>query len=74
MSVRVEHLWKTFRIPHEKRTTIFENLAELVRPNRYETFFALKDINFEVNDGEFIGIRGGKRSVPLFDFPTSCCR
>ncbi len=62
MSVRVEHLWKTFRIPHEKRTTIFENLAELVRPNRYETFFALKDINFEVNDGEFIGIIGDNGS------------
>ncbi|NMB84981.1 MAG: ABC transporter ATP-binding protein, partial [Methanothrix sp.] len=51
MVVKVEHLWKTFQIPHERRTTLFENLMGLMRPNQYETFTVLKDVSFEVNEG-----------------------
>ncbi len=62
MTVQVEHLWKTFQIPHENRTTLFENLAGMMIPNHYETFSALKDINIEVNDGECVGIIGDNGS------------
>jgi lipopolysaccharide transport system ATP-binding protein len=61
-AVEVEHLWKTFKIPHEKRTTIFENLAGFVRPNEYETFEVLKDVSFSVGEGECIGIIGDNGS------------
>jgi lipopolysaccharide transport system ATP-binding protein len=57
-AIEVEHLYKTFRIPHEKRTTIFETLTGAFKPPTYETFHALKDINFTVEEGEALGIIG----------------
>ncbi|MGB9938735.1 ABC transporter ATP-binding protein [Methanosarcina sp.] len=57
-TIEVEHLHKIFRIPHEKRNTIFESLAGSLRPPQYETFPALNDINFTVEEGEAIGIIG----------------
>ncbi len=57
-AIEVEHLYKTFRIPHEKRTTIFETLTGAFKPPIYETFHALKDINFTVEEGEALGIIG----------------
>jgi len=61
--IQVEDLWKKFRIPHEKRTTIFENVAgflQILDRERftYEEFWALKAIDFSVEPGEFIGIIG----------------
>jgi lipopolysaccharide transport system ATP-binding protein len=56
--VEVEHLHKVFRIPHEKRNTLFETLTGLLRPSAYETFHALKDITFSVEEGEMLGIIG----------------
>jgi lipopolysaccharide transport system ATP-binding protein len=57
-AIEVEHLHKTFRIPHEKRTTIFETLTGVLKPPTYETFHALKGINFTVEEGEALGIIG----------------
>lgn len=57
-AIEVKHLNKTFRIPHEKRTTIFEALTGVFKPPTYETFHALKDINFTVEDEEALGIIG----------------
>jgi lipopolysaccharide transport system ATP-binding protein len=62
MAVEVDHLWKSFQIPHERRTTLFENLASLMKPRQYETITVLKDISFEVSDGECIGIIGDNGS------------
>ncbi|MCM2465218.1 ABC transporter ATP-binding protein [Methanoculleus oceani] len=56
--IDVEHLEKVFRIPHEKRTTIFEALTGLLRPTNYETFPALRDVTFSVEEGEMLGIIG----------------
>jgi lipopolysaccharide transport system ATP-binding protein len=61
-AVQVEHLWKTFQIPHEKRTTLFENLVGMMKPRQYETFTVLKDVSFEVNEGECVGIIGDNGS------------
>jgi len=62
-AIEVEDLWKKFRIPHERRTTILENIAgalQILEGKRftYEEFWALKAINFNVNQGEFIGVIG----------------
>lgn len=62
MAVRVEHLWKTFQIPHERRTTLFENLVGIMKPRQYETLTTLKDVSFDVDKGECIGIVGDNGS------------
>ncbi len=56
-------MWKKFRIPHEKRTTIVENIIGSLqilgtRSLTYEEFWALKAVSFNVNSGESIGIIG----------------
>ena len=57
--IEVEHLWKNFRIPHEKRNTVFEALVGLLDTKRgYEEFTALTDINFSVKKGEWLGVIG----------------
>jgi ABC-type polysaccharide/polyol phosphate transport system ATPase subunit/SAM-dependent methyltransferase len=62
MAVEIQHLWKTFQIPHERRTTLFENLTGFFRPNSYETITILKDVNLQVERGECIGIVGDNGS------------
>ena len=57
--IEVEHLWKNFRIPHEKRTTVFETLVGLFDIKKgYEEFTALTDINFNAKKGEWLGVIG----------------
>ncbi len=61
--IEVQDLWKKFKIPHEKKTTIFENLANIVqildsRRMTYEEFWALKELSFSVEPGLSMGIIG----------------
>jgi lipopolysaccharide transport system ATP-binding protein len=56
--VEVEGLSKTFRIPHEKRATVFETLAGALRKNEYEVFNVLEDVSFSVAEGECVGVIG----------------
>ena len=62
MPVQVQKLCKTFQIPHERRTTLFENLTAFLRPNHYETMTVLQDISFSVEEGESVGIIGDNGS------------
>ena len=62
MPVQVQKLCKTFQIPHERRTTLFENLTAFLRPNHYETMTVLQDISFSVEEGESVGIIGNNGS------------
>ncbi|MFO7996523.1 MAG: ABC transporter ATP-binding protein [Dehalococcoidia bacterium] len=58
-AIVVDNVSKKFRIPHEKRTTLFQNLVGLIRRRlSYEEFWALRDVSFEVNKGEALGIIG----------------
>jgi lipopolysaccharide transport system ATP-binding protein len=58
-AIVVENVSKRFRIPHEKRTTVFQSIIGLVRRQlTYEEFWALKDVSFEVSKGEALGIIG----------------
>jgi lipopolysaccharide transport system ATP-binding protein len=58
-AIIVDSISKRFRIPHEKKNTVFQNIMGLIkRQFSYEEFWALKDVSFEVNKGEALGIIG----------------
>lgn len=57
-AITIKALGKTFIIPHEKRDTLKENFINIFKKRTYEKFDALKDINLEINKGDFIGIVG----------------
>lgn len=61
--ITVDNVWKKFRIPHEKKTTVFDVVASalsLLEGERftYEEFWALKEVSFELRQGESMGIIG----------------
>ena len=61
--ISVEDVWKRFRIPHEKRATVFDHVAgtlTLLSGKRYsyEEFWALKQVSFLLEQGESLGIIG----------------
>jgi lipopolysaccharide transport system ATP-binding protein len=60
--VEVVGLSKTFRIPHERRTTVFETLAGAMRKNEYEVFKVLEGVTFSVAEGECVGVIGDNGS------------
>jgi lipopolysaccharide transport system ATP-binding protein len=58
-SIVVDRVSKKYRIPHEKRRTVFEHVIGLVkRRMTYEELCALNDVSFEVGKGETLGIIG----------------
>lgn len=66
-AVRARDVWKRFKIPHEKKHTIFEEAAGLVglakgKRIRYEEFWALKGVSFDLAKGEWLGIVGANGS------------
>lgn len=56
--IEIKNLSKLFRISHERRETIFENIKGIVKPVKHKDLWALRNINFKVKKGEFIGIIG----------------
>jgi lipopolysaccharide transport system ATP-binding protein len=60
--IEVSHLNKVFRIPHEKRNTLFQAVTGFFTPVPFETFHALRDISLSVEEGEMLGIIGDNGS------------
>src|ERR1017187_236454 len=59
VAIKVSHVNKTFRLPHEKTSSVKGLLVNLARHKRgYEKQHVLKDVSFEVKKGEFFGIVG----------------
>lgn len=58
IAVTVKNLSKEFKIPHERINTVSGAFVNLFKKKTYETFYALKDVSFEVKKGEFFGIIG----------------
>lgn len=59
IAIKVENVSKTFRLPHEKNTSIKGAVINFYkRKKTYEKQQALKDISFEVKKGDFFGIVG----------------
>jgi ABC-type polysaccharide/polyol phosphate transport system ATPase subunit len=58
LAVDVQGVSKTFRLPHEHRTTFKEYFLHPLRHVTYEENRALVDIDLEVRPGEFFGVVG----------------
>ncbi len=61
MAVIVEKVYKNFRLPHDKATTLkglFTNIIHGKKGRTTETQHALKDISLNIKPGEFFGIVG----------------
>jgi ABC-type polysaccharide/polyol phosphate transport system ATPase subunit len=58
LAVKVKNVSKTFRIPHEKVSTLKGAFVSALKSHGYEEFKALDDVSFEVKKGEFFGIIG----------------
>jgi ABC-2 type transport system ATP-binding protein len=57
--IQVEDLWKRYRRPHVRATSVKEAALSFLRGQRgYEEFWALQDISFTVGAGEAVGLVG----------------
>jgi ABC-type polysaccharide/polyol phosphate transport system ATPase subunit/ABC-type polysaccharide/polyol phosphate export permease len=57
-ALALEGVSKTFRRPHQRRTTLKERASQRFRSQPTEVLQALDDVGFEVHPGEFFGIAG----------------
>jgi ABC-type polysaccharide/polyol phosphate transport system ATPase subunit len=57
-AVSVDGVSKSFRIPHEHRNTLKEHFLHPLRKVDYEQNVVLRDISFDVAEGEFFGVLG----------------
>lgn len=58
IAISVKGVSKTFRLPHEKQTSLKSVFLSSFRRKSYEMQEALKDISFDIKKGEFFGIVG----------------
>ncbi len=59
IAIKVDHVSKTFKLPHEKSSSVKSALINFVRHKRgYEMQHVLDDISFEIKKGDFFGIVG----------------
>jgi ABC-2 type transport system ATP-binding protein len=56
--IRVEALSKTFRIPQDRSHTLKERALHPFRRGRFNELDVLKEVSFDVHQGEFFGIVG----------------
>ncbi len=57
IAVKVSRIYKDFVLPHDRQNSIREKIFNFHKPS-FEYQHALKDIDFEVKRGEFLGIVG----------------
>lgn len=61
VAISVQNVAKNFLLPHERQKSIKKGFTQMFRKSRQrsvETQRALKDVSFEVKEGEFFGIVG----------------
>ncbi len=55
----LENVTKIFKLPHERKRTLFHQLVSIVKKRYdFESLYALRDISLSVDEGEFLGIIG----------------
>lgn len=57
-AITLRGVHKTFRIPHERHTTLTERLLHLFHQVEYERFEALRGVDVTIDEGSFVGIIG----------------
>lgn len=57
-AVRLSHVGKTFKLPHEAAQTLKERALHPLRTRRYDLLHAVDDVSVEILPGEFFGIVG----------------
>jgi ABC-type polysaccharide/polyol phosphate transport system ATPase subunit len=57
-AVEVIDVHKSFRLPHQQRTTLREHIQHPFQRTTYEHQVALEGVSFEIEQGEFFGIIG----------------
>ena len=60
-AVSIDGLWKYFRLYHEKNQYLKSTMLN-GRRSRFDEFWALKDISFEIPEGSTFGIIGSNGS------------
>lgn len=59
IAINVDHVSKTFKLPHERAGSVKNILVNFARRKKgYEIQQVLKDVSFEIKKGEFFGIVG----------------
>lgn len=57
--IKARGITKLYKIPHERRTTLFETLLGYIKNQlSYEDLYALQDVSFEIRRGEMVGLIG----------------
>jgi lipopolysaccharide transport system ATP-binding protein len=58
-TIIVDNISKRYRIPHQKKATLFQSILGVVkRQETYEEFWAVRGASFEIEKGETFGIIG----------------
>ncbi len=61
-AIEVQGVSKTYRIPHERHTTLLERALSTFRPTDVETLTALDNVTLHIPAGEFVGVIGANGS------------
>jgi lipopolysaccharide transport system ATP-binding protein len=56
--VEVSHLNKRFRLPLDKSTTLKYRVTHWRSTSRYRDLNALRDVSFDIEEGQFLGVAG----------------
>ena len=57
-AVEVSHLHKRFRLPIDRSTTLKYRVTHWRSTSRYRDLIALRDVSFDIPEGQFLGITG----------------
>ncbi len=57
-AIRIEHVAKTFRLPHQQYSTLKERVLHPWRSTTFDELKALRDVDLTIRQGEFFGIVG----------------
>ncbi len=58
IAIKISHVSKSFKLPHEKNTSVKSFVVNPFKKRTYEKQEVLKDIDFEIKKGDFFGIVG----------------